>query len=73
MTDYEQKQIYSRLDRIASLLEQLITSRVVNDDGSKVNKATSDSDRYKVYKANGGTLKWNEWHRRDKNGEPITE
>lgn len=71
MTEYEQRMILGAMDAIRKSVDRLADAVLGKYADMPANKATTDSERYKEYKANGGILKWNEWHRKDKAGEPI--
>lgn len=98
MTEWEQKQLFDRIDKCAQLLEKsielisvLVESnpglRIGNegskegpseggfkflidvpgeDESIKAKVAKADRDRYNAYREGGGTMKWNEWRKWDK-------
>lgn len=83
MTNWEQREIFSRMERIIELLEKIakntniyigvdkgvigedktvVVETIIDKDSSRKDTISKDRDEYKMYKDNGGAMKWNEWH-----------
>lgn len=71
MTEYEQRILFGSLEALKKSIDRLADAVLGKYADMPANKATTDSERYREYKDNGGVLKWNEWHRKDKAGEKI--
>lgn len=71
MTNWEQQQIFSRLDRIIELLEgRTVEEPKVNNKKAVAQKAR---EKFNSYVENGGTLSWNEWRHMVKETSASTD